>query len=381
MKFKTNFKDMREAVVTIGKAVKKNMSPIEISLVKIEAGEDYVELSTNGSIGACVKIQAVVEEAGSFVTSFSGINILSVRKCDGDINASNEVNENTLVLKYRGGKAKTELAAVDKVFNSVANPTDDCANVSLPYASLKSMCKDTVFAADDNVASDLHAIKMNIMDDTDGLLKFTLAACDGKSIAVRTAYAVKDGAYTGEILILPDILKISLEILETEDENVKISIGNGKLFMETENARTCFPVLDKNYPDLNRILNAKKCSFTASIKKDELIEALNCASYLQQEQKASSGTEGFVSFKFKENAVTVGFTGMSQYAEVLDSVTTGELPEQNVLFKTSLIKEIVALYPNNNVVIGGTTEKNPFWLCCGEHDEYLYYAMPCRLRE
>lgn len=105
MKFKTNFKDMREAVVTIGKAVKKNMSPIEISLVKIEAGEDYVELSTNGSIGACVKIQAVVEEAGSFVTSFSGINILSVRKCDGDINASNEVNENTLVLKYRGGKA------------------------------------------------------------------------------------------------------------------------------------------------------------------------------------------------------------------------------------------------------------------------------------
>ena len=190
MKFKTNFKDMREAVVTIGKAVKKNMSPIEISLVKIEAGEDYVELSTNGSIGACVKIQAVVEEAGSFVTSFSGINILSVRKCDGDINASNEVNENTLVLKYRGGKAKTELAAVDKVFNSVANPTDDCANVSLPYASLKSMCKDTVFAADDNVASDLHAIKMNIMDDTDGLLKFTLAACDGKSIAVRTAYAV-----------------------------------------------------------------------------------------------------------------------------------------------------------------------------------------------
>ena len=89
MKFKTNFKDMREAVVTIGKAVKKNMSPIEISLVKIEAGEDYVELSTNGSIGACVKIQAVVEEAGSFVTSFSGINILSDRKCDGDINASN----------------------------------------------------------------------------------------------------------------------------------------------------------------------------------------------------------------------------------------------------------------------------------------------------
>ena len=294
---------------------------------------------------------------------------------------SNEVNENTLVLKYRGGKAKTELAAVDKVFNSVANPTDDCANVSLPYASLKSMCKDTVFAADDNVASDLHAIKVNIMDDTDGLLKFTLAACDGKSIAVRTAYAVKEGAYTGEILILPDVLKISLEILETEDENVKISIGNGKLFMETENARTCFPVLDKNYPDLNRILNAKKCSFTASIKKDELIEALNCASYLQQEQKASSGTEGFVSFKFKENAVTVGFTGMSQYAEVLDSVTTGELPEQNVLFKTSLIKEIVALYPNNNVVIGGTTEKNPFWLCCGEHDEYLYCAMPCRLRE
>ena len=243
------------------------------------------------------------------------------------------------------------------------------------------MCKDSVLAAEDNVASDLHDIMENIMDDTDGLLKFTLAACDGKSIAVRTAYAVKDGAYTGEILILPDILKISLEILETEDENVKISIGNGKLFMETENARTCFPVLDKNYPDLNRILNAKKCSFTASIKKDELIEALNCASYLQQEQKASSGTEGFVSFKFKENAVTVGFTGMSQYAEVLDSVTTGELPEQNVLFKTSLIKEIVALYPNNIVVIGGTTEKNPFWLCCGEHDEYLYCAMPCRLRE
>ena len=64
--------------------------------------------------------------------------------------------------------------------------------------------------------------------------------------------------------------------------------------------------------------------------------------------------------KVGEDIDTSSISYNAEHISSVDSVTTGELPEQNVLFKTSLIKEIVALYPNNNVVIGGTTEKNPF---------------------
>ena len=63
MKLKTNFKDMREAVVTIGKAVKKNMSPIEISLVKIEAyGRDTFAQS---SVGFATELNTLSTAASS----------------------------------------------------------------------------------------------------------------------------------------------------------------------------------------------------------------------------------------------------------------------------------------------------------------------------
>lgn len=378
MNFKANFVNLKGAVVTIGKAVKKNASPLETPLIKIKASADgAVELSTNGNIGCCVEIPAEVSEAGEFVTTFSSINLLSIRKCDGDVVASNEANENVLVLKYRGGKAKTALNAVSSIFNPVASVPEECAEVSLPYTSLKNMCKETAFAADDNVTYKLHAVKMNIEDDVDGLIKFTLTACDGKSIAVRTAYAVKEGGYTGEVLVLPDILKTSLDILDTDEENVMLSFGDGKLFMQAGNVRTCFAVLDKDYPDLSRIINSKNDkTFTVKVNRDELIEALNCASYLHNEQKSSDGVEGSVSLKFEKDSIAVGFTGVTQYAENLDAETEGEIPDATVYFKTSLIKEIIALYPNETVIIGGTTSKNPFWMCCGEHDEYVYCVMP-----
>lgn len=371
MKFKMDLNEMKKGIMTLGKTIKK--SALDAPLIKIEALDDNITLSSNGLIGISMKIPAEVTEAGEFVSTFSSINILSIRKCSGAVTAK-PAGENGLLLKYKGNMANTALTRVQATFTDMPTPSDKAMKVSLPASSLKEMVKETVFVSEDNVNSDLHSLKIDITDDVDGLLKFVITACDGKSLAVRSAYAVKNGNYTGSILLLPEQFKVALDILG-DDGNIDISIEDGKVFMSYENIHIYFPAVTRNFPDLSALINNKQCSFSVKMDKAEFIEALNCALYLHNEQKTAQGFENSVAISFAENTITVGCVGMSQYEEKITAETNGELPD-TVFFNTALLKEIVGNYPSEQVVIGGTNTKSPFWLCCGEHDEYIYCVLP-----
>ncbi len=371
MKFKTNFEDLKNAIITIGKAVKRTPSVLP-PVVKFTAIDDYVILSTVGSVGVKVKIPATNVENGSFVTSFVDANVISVRKCLGTVTA--KVAENIMSLKYKENRANTNLTAIDGVDVEFPIKLDDTPNVTLQIATLKEMFKDVSISFDDNLNSEMHSVKLDILDDVDGLLKLSMSACDGKSLAIRTAYAVKTGDYTGSVVLLPEQIKTALNIL-SDDEDVKILFTQNHMFMEQEGCKVFFPVSTKSFPNIKGVLDTKACTFSAACDKAELVEALSCAMYLQNEHKVQTGKESSVLIGFGEEEISVGITGITSYSEAISAEIKGDSPEA-VLFNTGLLKAVVSTYPNERVVIGGSTEKQPFWLCCGEHDEYIYCVMP-----
>ena len=168
MKFKTNFEELKNAINTIGKGVKKNT--IITPTVRFEAAGDKLILSSNSGIGVKIEISAVVKEDGVFVSTFSSINIISIRKCTGDVTA--ESIDSVLVLKYRGGKAKTVLTAVDEnLYTAIPEVPEDALSVEIPVTTMKQMVKETLFASETEQSSDLHSVKMDIEDDEDGLIK------------------------------------------------------------------------------------------------------------------------------------------------------------------------------------------------------------------
>lgn len=371
MKFKTNFEELKNAINTIGKGVKKNT--IITPTVRFEAAGDKLILSSNSGIGVKIEISAVVKEDGVFVSTFSSINIISIRKCTGDVTA--ESSDSVLVLKYRGGKAKTVLTAVDEnLYTAIPEVPEDALSIEIPVTTMKQMVKETLFASETEQSSDLHSVKMDIEDDEDGLIKLKLSACDGKSLAVRTAYAVKKGTYTGSTVLLPEDLKMAMAIIDG-NESVTVSIAEKKIFMSAGSVLTVFQEVSKSFPNLALLLNTKACSFSVEVDKAELLEALNCAIYLQNEQKLVNGATTSITFDFKDGQVGVGCAGLTDYSEDLEAKTDGKFPG-TVMFNAALLKDIVSIYPSDKVIIGGSDEKSPFWICAGENEEYTYCVLP-----
>ena len=109
MKFKTNFEELKNAINTIGKGVKKNT--IITPTVRFEAAGDKLILSSNSGIGVKIEISAVVKEDGVFVSTFCSFNINSINICTGDVTAQS--SDSVLVVKLRGVNANTVLATAD----------------------------------------------------------------------------------------------------------------------------------------------------------------------------------------------------------------------------------------------------------------------------
>lgn len=372
MKFEVNFDAMKKAVMTIGKAVKK--SSLEPALIKIETGNDTVCLSLNGTVSIKMEVPARINEAGTFVTAFSAINVIAIRKTGGGMLKVESLDEGSLVLKYK--QAKTILSKNNTELQ-VFDIKPEYPSVEIPVAAMKQMMKETVFASDDNMDAELHALKMVIAKDVEGLMKFSLSACDRKTVAVRTGYAVENGSYTGESILLPEQLKTALDVLDGDEENMKVAFGDKKVFLSYNGTVVSFPEVSKQFPDIENLLASRKqCTFSVKLNREELLEALNTVIYLQNiNQQVASNSSIEMTFSSAESTTTIKCTGITEYSEKLTAEIAGNM-ETPVYFSAALLKQVVSFYPNENIIIGGTKSKAPFWMCCGENDEYIYCVMP-----
>ena len=85
------------------------------------------------------------------------------------------------------------------------------------------MLKDTLFVGmNQSAAQNAYGMILKIEEDEDGLLKFSLTASDCYRIAKRTVFAVKNGEYTGSVVLAPENLKTVSEILDGETRTCQI---------------------------------------------------------------------------------------------------------------------------------------------------------------
>ncbi len=370
MKLKIEFEELRKGVAALNKAANKTQN----MLVKMKADNDMLILTAIGTVGVKVSIPAKITESGDFITSFSDLNIVSIRKCIGDCSIVSTEN-NTMLIKYKGGMAKTVLKKVDDVFIDFPEPSDKSQKIALPMATLKSIAKTVIFASEDNPSSNLHSLKMDILDDEDGLVKLVVTACDGKSLAVRTAYAAKNGDYTGTVLLLPENVKTAIDVITDTDEEVILTFDKDKVFLQQDGRALSLRVLDRSFPDMEGLLKKRnETTFDAEFSKQEFTESLNCALYLQNTQKRT-GFDSSVVISFNEDNVSVGCINTAEFKEDISAEIKGETPSR-MYFNTALLKEIVSVYPSETLKLNGTNEISPLWLCSGNDDEYIFCVLP-----
>lgn len=368
MKFRCNFNDMQEAVVALGKAVKKDRAlESQMQLVRLTAAGETLKVAVNKTIGVEFTLPAKVEEAGEFITSFSSINIITLRNCEGNI--TGETTDTVLVLKYKNGKAKSSLPLAAGAFAEIPQPGESATKMVIPLEKLSELYGGTAFIAD-AAPEYLHVIKLSVADDDDGIMKVSMTTCDGKSAGQVTAYCVKKGDFVGDTEVPPERVKLILDILKGKDGEISISFEDNRVYVSADNVRICFPAMDsRNMPDLQKILNIRKSmAFSVQVSRQEFIEAMKCVTYLQP--------DGAAMLAFSGNEVAVGCPGITEYAEKLDAAEVSGEFSAPVLFNAALLKNIAEKIPGEALTIKGLNEKSPFFFPYGENEEYLFCALP-----
>lgn len=381
MKFEASFEEFKNAVSAAGKVAKRNS--MEDALLKIEAKESSVELSTNGQgLGAIISVKADVSEKGVFVAKVSSINMLTIITCSGDISMKRqEGNPNEpLRITYRNGMANMTLPAVGLTFNDVSTTQEN--GVSLPLETLAKMYKDISFAIGDEQQTSYHMIKLNVEEDEeDEILKIVMTSFNGRAMAMRTAFAVKE-SYAGkyECLLQPEYFSTALDIL-TEDENVYLHIDKNRAYLKGANATVCLRLLlETKFPEVAGLVrSSRQTDFSVTVDKAELQGALKCVQYVTQEHKLEKFSSS-VEFSMAGDCATLKNVALSQYTEKLQVTVSGDLPK-TLYFDTMLLKNAIDVYPSSKVVISGNktglnNDKSPIWLLCGDNAEYMYCIAP-----
>lgn len=207
---------------------------------------------------------------------------------------------------------------------------------------------------------------------------------NGSMFGTLKQYAVKNGDYTGTVIVPPEQFKTMIDIVDASDDdaNIDITIDSGKLYMDYSKKHVCIPVLDKKYPAVQRMIDGEigknACKFSITIAKRDFIESISCVQYVLQETGAS-GVNSSAMLKFKEKELEIGGIGLSQYGEKIEAETVGEVPEP-AYFNPDFLKEAASIYPKDKITIGVIGPKAPIWMCCGDSNEYVYCVLP-RKRE
>lgn len=381
MKFKANFEDFKNAVSAAGKVAKRNS--MEDALLKIEAKESSVELSTNGQgLGAIISVKADVSEKGVFIAKVSSINMLTIITCSGNISAKRqEGNPNEpLRITYRNGMANMTLPAVSLTFNDVSTVQE--TGIALPLETLAKMSKDVSFAIGDEQTTSYHMLKLDVEEDEeDEILKIVMTSFNGRAMARRTAFAVKE-TYAGkyECLLQPEYFNTALDIF-AEDENVYLYVDESRAYLKGKNATVCLRLLlETKFPEVAGLVkSSRQTNFSITTDKSELQGALKCVQYVTQEHKLEKFSSS-VEFSVAGDCATLKNVALSQYTEKLHVNVMGDLPK-TLYFDTMLLKNAIDTYPSSKIVISGNKEgldndKSPIWLLCGDNAEYMYCIAP-----
>lgn len=137
-------------------------------------------------------------------------------------------------------------------------------------------------------------------------------------------------------------------------------MDGGKAYIKSGVVRCVFATLDKDMPNLEKIIAGRTATYSAEVDKSELLEALNCTIYLQKEK-----TQTVATLDFKTDSVSIGCPGLTDYAEVMSAKTNGEeLGKKKV--DSVFLKELASCYPGHTVMIASTSEASCRYGCVQE---------------
>ncbi len=370
MKFTVNKSDLVKAIVPVSIIAQSKTQDSTLNGVYIEAANDNVTLYCYDlEKGIKTDIEAFVAASGSIIADSQIVQIIHSMP-DGEITISSDDN---YVITVSCGESVIQIMGKDaQSYPSMPDIKGHTA-FSITKKQMKNLINKTMFSLSKDDTNPL--LKGSFFEIKDNTL--TVSAIDGFRCAVRSEKSSVDNPDLNISFILPGKAQNNLlRIMEDNDEEIKLELGNKHLIMYMDNLYFIIRLIEGDFPKYEKFI--PEYSTTAVVDRDRFIDSLERVAIVNEKMHSSA--------KLVFSNDTLKISCETENGKVNDMLSVHMEGEQKeILFNQTFLIEALRSCDNEKVlvrladngrgtVIKATAEDE------NEDSSYLYLIMPVRGR-
>ncbi|MBN2471942.1 MAG: DNA polymerase III subunit beta [Anaerolineae bacterium] len=267
MKVSVLQENLAKGLSIVGRSVPNRPTMQVLGNVLLETEEGRLKLAaTNLELGITAWIGAKIEEDGAITvparTFIDLVNQLSPERVDLDLDVRNQT------LKIHCGATNSNIKGIDANEFPLIPQAGDDPGIAVPGATIREMINQVVFsAATDDNRPILTGVYTRITSD-----EMIMAAADGYRLSVRKTPLELGTSQPTELIIPARTLAELSRIISDEDEEVLISIpqGRNQVIFHLKNVDVASTLLDGKFPDYNAIIPKSHSASTVAYTADLL---------------------------------------------------------------------------------------------------------------
>ena len=350
MKISLQKADLERAINFVQGIIDKRTTNPILSNILFSASDNKLELySTNMDISSIEQIDANIEAAGRSVVSAKMLFDIIRKFPPGEIQLR-RMDNNWLELK--SASVQYKIAGLHpEEYPTIEKPKKG-DYIGIKSKTLLSLIKRTIFAVS---YEDVKKILGGILFDFSEENIFKLVATDGHRLSlVREPMSIKIKKKGDNSVVLPRKgMAELLKILETTDEEIKVSLDEKMAIFKTETKVLMMKVLEGTFPDYNQVIPTEN-NRTLKINRQRFYDALSRMVIVSAERSnivrisfsnegvvvsSESPNEGegkeFVEAEFTGSKIEMGFN--ARYLMDILEVTSDEVIEMRILDELSAV--------------------------------------------
>lgn len=365
MKLRFNRAEAGDALSAICSVAGSRTTKDILKCVRLEARSDVLLLSaTDLELSLCCAISQVeVEEPGEVLIVADTLAKI-VRECSDELL---QVETKNTKLDIRGEGSHFQIVTQDPSTFPAIPSMEGEPDATIEYGALSRLVELTAFAAAHE--STRYAIN-GVLWDVDGA-KLTLAATDGRRLAVATGELSGDGLSGQTNAIVPSKALLILSRLSIEaDTRVGIQLKENQLLLSLGRASISTSLVEGRFPKYQDVVPSD-CDREVTLNTSEFLSALKRAALLTNEE--SKG----VRFCFDDGTLTLSSRAPEQGEATISFPVNLGGEKLEIGFNPVFLFDVLRVIHEDEFVFALKAENRPGVVRLGQH--YTYVIMPVNL--
>lgn len=370
MKFTVNKTDFEKAITPVSIIAQNKTKDSDLNGIYIEAKDDVVTLYCYDlEKGIKTSLESFVASSGSIIADSNIVQIVHSMP-DGDITFTSDDN---YAITLSCGDSVFQILGKDAMTYPAIPEIKGHTAFSISKKQIKNLITKTVFSlSKDDTNPILNGSFFEIKNNT-----LTVSAIDGYRCAVRSEKSSVDNPDLNISFIIPGRAQMNLlKIMEDNDEEIQLELGNKHLIMYMDNLYFSVRLIEGDFPKYEKFI--PEYTTTAVVSRDSFIDCLERVAIINSNLKSSAR------LVFSNDTLKVSCeTESGKVSDTIPVHMDGD--EKDILFNQNFILEALRCCENDNVLIrlsdsGRGTVITSTKEDTSEDSSYLYLIMPKRGR-